>query len=259
MTGFCARVACSQGLVQYDLRTVGPTASPWQHVLFLRLRYAYEQLLIRRPETSEAEVGLGIPPSAYWYIGRVEPGYANIVILSRLNPHTARTQALVSSFDSGGLWHNKMKTTLDPLSDSDKRQFFSSNAMTPETFENPMTTWLKTAFNGVLRHYCRNVTPASHYLAEVIIDAPSNPQDWAWELAIENEAPADAFPRLISLYMSRADYHNYQWWVEAAAGLDRDELVDHIDYVRSVISETTTPYNDATSVCASGLDKIAAL
>ena len=54
----------TQGLRQDDVLRSSGAGHDWQQVVFRRLRLEYEKLG-RGPKTAEAEVGLGMEPSAY--------------------------------------------------------------------------------------------------------------------------------------------------------------------------------------------------
>lgn len=134
----------------------------------------------KSPSTIQAEAGLGILPSWYWYVGRSSTRFGHGIFLwdVRLDGLPSATPG-VCSFDTGGLWHGYIKTA-PPVSTADmKREVFQSH-------DRQLGSWW-TAFDEYLR---QNYDTPSEYLhglpprvgsPPIICDLPNESAAWTWE------------------------------------------------------------------------------
>lgn len=249
MKEFCSSAACSQGLTQAHLAAGAGAASPWQQVLFHRLRYEFALLTDRRDHTRQTEIGLEMPQSAYWFIGRIEPEYTSVVTLSELGASSPSGRGRVSPFDTGGLWHDKMKTVNDPLSPEQKRALYNENLFAVGTFDPSMSGWLNSAFSGIPADYCRDVRPTHHYVELVVLDDDSEARDWSWELSIDINAGVEEFPMLRTLYMNEYLLDTYKRWVNTNPTISGDDALDHLSLLNDIAIPTPQPYTDARLAC----------
>src|ERR1700730_8361094 len=133
----------SQGLRQEHVLKSSGAGHPWQQVVFSRLRAEHSRLG-RGPSTARCEDGLGIQPSAYWYVARLEPDYAYVATLSTdaLVPGGA---GIACAFDTGGLWSDKI-TLVAPLTPAEKRALLSRSAYAMDEYHPTMESWLADAY-----------------------------------------------------------------------------------------------------------------
>ncbi len=96
--------------------------------------------------TEEAEKGLGIEPSFYWFVGSSKHYYGNGVFLCNvMNEGWNNEDRGISPFDSGGVWHKKTRTVPPSLfnNESDRKRFFDRH-------NHSLNGWIGT-FSGYIQ------------------------------------------------------------------------------------------------------------
>lgn len=240
----CTRIY-TQGLRDTDVLRASGTHMDWQRVLFHRLRLEHRKLG-RGPTTAAAEDGLQIDPSAYWYIGRLEPDYAYIVTLS-IDALEPGAQGVVCPFDTGGLWHDKL-TLVAPLTPTQKRQFLADNSYSMDNYHAAMQSWLESAFevNEHVASYSRGAKPSAHSIPDIVID--DDTRSWTWEVRVAVKAATDSLPPATSLHMTEQQYDQYETWLTRLREISTFEVYDHLEFVESIVSVSANPYEDATQL-----------
>jgi hypothetical protein len=236
---------CAQGLREFDVPPADLLAGvmPWPHVLYLRLNREFGRLTFRRDVTQEAEVGLGIDPASYWYVGRVEPDYSPVATLSMATPAGRTGVSRVCPFDTGGLWHGKIKTVSN-LSEVQRRELFERNIHRVEQYHKPMMAWLGGAYPTGKEAYCRDGTPANHTVPEIVIEP--NPRSWTWEMSVTSTADTELFPTPLAVYMKPTSWSVYQDWLMNTAVISAAEMAVHLDAVNELLRIRPDPYEAAT-------------
>lgn len=230
----------TQGLKQDDMTRAA--SHDWKQVLFRRLRSEYDQIT-RGSKTAEAETGLGMAPSAYWYVSRLEPDFAYVATLSvgAGGPHGP---GMTCPFDTGGLWHDKL-TLVAPLTEDEKRQLLVDHGYEVDAFHPTMEDWLNAAYPPKpVDHYSGGTKPRHLIVPE--IEVGGSARSWTWELSLNVSASGVTFPPATSLHITQERYDQYESWVASQKGLSTSEVNDHLDFVDDIKSITDDVYKDAT-------------
>jgi hypothetical protein len=232
----------SQGLREEDTETGRDEGQDWQRVVFHRLRLEYDKLG-RGGKTKATEDGLGMDPSAYWYVASLEREFAYLATLSTdaLKPGGP---GIACAFDTGGLWHDWI-TLVSPLgTPAQKREFFQRNRYSMDGYQSAMKSWLDAAYDQPpVVDYSSGVKPRVHTIPEVRI--ADDKRSWTWEVSIAVDSAAASFPPATSLHMTEQQYDQYESWVTSLRELSRFEVYDHITFVERIISTSGNPYDDA--------------
>lgn len=97
------------------------------------------------PRTIQAEAGLGIPASKYWYVGRSEKKFGHGVFWCEASTSWTPDERGVCPFDTGGLWHDRIRTTA-PLSDDSKKSLFETHDRNLVGWDVAIRTILKSQY-----------------------------------------------------------------------------------------------------------------
>jgi len=243
--------SASQGLTEWDVTTPDGARVPmeWQEVMFRRLQLEFNLLTTPRPVTEQAEDGLRMRRSAYWYLGRLHPDYCEMVVMSTV---TEDPNGVVCPMDTGGIWHDKIETVYSPLSEEQKRKLFSENAIASDEYRQPMTEWLELTYPGGVDGYCTGVRPTAHKVPTVVFTVDTEPQAWTWELSVARGAAQGAFPQPLRIHMTPNHQTQYVQWVGRFLGASRAVVAAHLRFFRQHVSVTGNPFDDATARLLAG-------
>jgi hypothetical protein len=241
-----ASEVCAQGLKQFDVPPADVLAGvmPWPQVLYLRLKREFGLLTFRRAVTEEAEIGLRIDPASYWYVGRVEPDYSPIATLSTAPPAGRAGVSRVCPFDSGGLWHGKIKTGSN-RSEVQRRELFQQSIHEVEQYHDPMMAWLDAAYPMGKDAYSRDGVPTYHTVPEIVIEA--NPRSWTWEMSVTSTADAGLFPTPVAVYITPSSLSFYRDWLMNTPSISTGEMAAHLDLFKDLLRVSAEPYQEATN------------
>jgi hypothetical protein len=232
----------SQGLREEDTQTRRDANHDWQRVVFHRLRLEYDKLG-RGENTKASEDGLGMDPSAYWYVARLEPDFAWVATLST-DALRQGGPGMACAFDTGGLWHDWITLVVPLTTPAQKRDFLRRNRYSLDGYHPTMRSWLDSAYEPQpVVHYSRGVQPKVHTIPEVSI--ADDTRSWTWEVSVSVNCPAASFPPATSLHMTEQRYDQYESWVLRLRELSSFEVYDHLDFVERIISTSGNPYEDA--------------
>lgn len=163
-------------------------------------------------KTLEAEAGLGLEPSWYWYVARAETAFGHGVFFWRAQdqgwPDGARG---VCPFDTGGLWHGHVRTAPVTLTPQARRAFVATSG-------HVLEAWTRTVSDALRRHYAP--------VAEYVSGAPPNPgvdgilgppdndsRAWVWEARVARDNVVDNVV-VTRLYWSDEDRLDFLNWLE---------------------------------------------
>lgn len=172
--------------------------------------------------TSEAESGLGITGQPhYFYAMRTEQAFGFAVFFFRESssigwPNDAKG---ATPFDSGGLWHNKIKTET-PLDSDQKRCIFDKH-------EWPLLSWTP-AFNDYIadNYDCMidymNGKPPRQPTEPIILGRPNSARAWTWEVRVVSGLLSSNMD-LTHGFLSTEDYEKYLDWLWHESAVDDTE------------------------------------
>lgn len=169
-----------------------PSGLPW--VFGLRPRYHYEKwlravasIIVGRLDylgqtqrTIEAQSGLGLEPSWYWYIARTKESFGHAVFLWDVEglDWEAGTRG-VCPFDTGGLWHGYIATVPHLANADDKRAFFHKNDHELSMWPNTVTNYLVGNY-PTIADYVVGLSPRGG-VPEILKSLPNTSLAWTWE------------------------------------------------------------------------------
>ncbi len=151
----------------------------WQEVV-TKIILGNLEGIISDAGTNEAEIGLGISPSFYWFIARTEEAYGGGIFFDFVDPETCKgIDGGVCPFDTGGLWKGYIKTDPPFDNDDERREFFSKN-------NTPLDSWSKNFRDYINENYSRfddyveGKAPITGII-EIRDDGFNKPRAWTWE------------------------------------------------------------------------------
>lgn len=165
---------------------------------------------------TDTEKSLGIPPSMYWYIGRADDLYGEVVFLCHANTTNSDPQQEgMCPFDSGGMWSGRIHTNplYEPMSKERHEVFWR--------FNTSLLDWDKLFLSHIQSYY----SVPSHYVlghppnsmptdfAVVCSQPPNHSVAWTWEVHVACER-ADTRVRARHGYMTKARKDEVMNWIE---------------------------------------------
>ena len=136
-------------------------------------------------KTLEAEHGLGIPASWYWYVARSDESFGQGVFSCGAHDIAWEpTECGVSPFDTGGLWHRHIKTH-DDKTNGELRTLFQNNnrpLSNGQCYREHLSTNYLTVADYVL-----GVPPSAGTEGIICTQPPNHPRAWTWEARVERK------------------------------------------------------------------------
>jgi hypothetical protein len=200
----------TQGLRMLDEPSVSPMS--WQHLLYRRLSNQHNAIP-PAAATAAAEVGLGLGRNAYWYIGRVEPDFGQIVCV-HLADTASDTRIKVNPFDTGGLWHGHIQTD-PPLDAAQRVTLVASTQLDIGGYDAQMRSWLAAAYGSPPTSYPTGGVPSVSTVPVVTLPPPNEPRSWTWEGRIPVAVDASAAMPAWGLFITNSDRDAYLQWLLA--------------------------------------------
>ena len=181
----------------------------------------------RSQRTRQAEAGLGIHGAPhYFYAMRTERAFGVAVFFFRETQSTEWPEGIdgATPFDSGGLWHGKVRTS-PPADHPGIREIF-------RTLREPLASWTP-AFDEYIAANYRSVNEyiegarPSTGTAPIIPGPPNSSRAWTWEVRIPN-ARMSSGAELLHGFLSEDDRQTYLNWLWDESNLD-DSICDEIE------------------------------
>ncbi|WP_159617148.1 hypothetical protein [Arthrobacter zhaoguopingii] len=192
-------------------------------------------LLPNSAKTGEAEMGLGIRPSAYFYLGRCDPDYGDQVV-GYERPST--DESLVSPFDTGGLWHGHVVTT-PPLAQSTLKTFVARHSHGVPAFALAFQQWGNAEYNGSSKDYTAGQQPVKAAVPNIDLSSPrAEPRWWTWEGRIAHGSTAMHTLQPVKVFMTQDDFESYEPWVRDDVFLPTHEKKRHLSHLRAILVPT---------------------
>ena len=195
-----------------------------------------------RPQTLEAEHGLGILGKPYYfYVLRAEDSYGLVVfVLSEAEgaawPADARG---ATPFDSGGWWSGKIRTA-PPLGTTARQAAF-------RTLDVPLRDWEDAFERDILAHYgtlsdyiegrAPDRSPGTGFT--IVRGQPNAARAWTWEVRIPHGLIAGRL-ELRAIYMNEANRDDYIDWLWHSSLSDGESQRIH----RWVLDRVMVPKED---------------
>jgi hypothetical protein len=184
-----------------------------------------------RGQTAEAETGLAIPPSTYWYVCRTDDRYGYIVFLWREDPDLPLQAAdgAVLPFDSGGIWHGRIAMDA-PLSLEERQQFVQTHSKPADQWNVGLSEWLSANYADAADYV--NGKPPATGVAGIVYDVTRNEAAaWTWEARIDKERYRNQVV-LHHVFWRGDDRTAFEDWLMTARHIDErqaEELIRFVD------------------------------
>ena len=170
-------------------------------------------------KTAEAEAGLGLKSSLYWYILRAEELFGYAVFLWRANVSDwLPDQGGMSPFDSGGLWHDYIQTTSPLVDDEAKRVLFAQNSRGLRGWNDVFRSYLSDNYDNP-QDYILGLPPRFG-VPQILKQSPNSAQAWTWEARVAREAFNAGLVALQTLYWRQNQEDSFLLWIEGASRYD---------------------------------------
>lgn len=198
----------------------------WAPALMRVLQHTFEDD-VRKPSTSAAEMGLGLPPSVYWYIGSCHANFAgHAVALWQVGP-TAGLDGGICPFDSGGLWHRYIHTDPPLNSAGEVVDYFVMSDRPLEDWPLPVSAEVRQCYDDFVADYVLAPKPPDRRpTARVHLPAPhQDPRAWLWEARIAVSDAGRAPLNLRWFYWRQEDSNLFTRWVKTDDRFSTDEAL----------------------------------
>lgn len=210
---------------------------PWMELLYRRT--VGDLLNIpAAPKTKKAEESLSLQRSVYYYVGRCNPDFGELVVAHTDRSHAAPREIEVTPFDTGGLALGHIQT-LRPMDADGRRNLVRDHTYTWDGYVAPIDSWLGTAFASS-EDYIRGVPPRQPAVADVPIDRDED-RTWTWEGRVEARDYGGPPIRPAKIIVKTGHQNLYIEWMRKARVLNMDASLEHIRWFRSVVEEVVDP------------------
>ena len=199
------------------------------------------ELFGKSEKTAQAEAGLGLHPSWYWFVARTDDTYGFAVFFwTSTDELWYADERGICPFDSGGLWHGHVLLTPPLLTAAEKQAFF-------ELHDRPLLGWnerfveyLATNYD-TFADYVNGLAPKSG-IHEIRKDA-NGPLAWSWEARLQRtDVPGRV---VVSRLFCRGEFDKrFLNWLEDDDTIDfstEQTVRERFLRVRSVCSDALTP------------------
>jgi len=167
--------------------------------------------------TLEAEAGLGLPPSWYWFVARTDDSYGFTVFFWSSHGTVWRSDHRgICPFDTGGLWHGHVHLTPEVVDPAAKRAFFERHDQGLADWQVAFATYLANNY-GSFADYV-NGKPPGVGIPEIRPDS-NGPLAWSWEARLDR---TEVSGRVVvsRLYCSVESERFFLNWLEEDDSLD---------------------------------------
>ena len=165
----------------------------------------------RSPNTLLAEEGLGIRGEPlYCFVMRTERAFGQVVfVFADTGADDSSGDGGATPFDSGGLWHDHIRT--EPRLRPDERPEFFRRATIPlGDWQHTFESYVQDNYPS-WQEYVLGRRPV-HGTPPIVLGRPNTARAWTWEVRV----PGDLIARRLELTggsMPRADHSRYLSWL----------------------------------------------
>ena len=203
---------------------------------------------IRSPDTKEAESNLqidGLP--YYFYVMRTELIFGSVVFLFRdvFDPALPDNVYGTTPFDSGGLWHNHIRTNPE-IPPPERIALFHKTQTSLSRWRTSFRDYIESNY-GRIAQYIEGAAPQSGTYP-IVADIPTNEsRAWTWEARIPFELPSHSL-ELIRGFFPQQDRIRYFGWLQEQRPSDHTSIVNWMNQNVTLVPCDSTP--SAIAQCA---------
>lgn len=209
----------------------------WMELLYRRVTCDFDAIPSGE-KTKEAEAGLGIDESTYFYVECPHPQFGDSVIAF---VDTARELAAVSPFDTGGLWFGHVPLNQE-LDNAAKQVLVARWSIECPDYQLPFAEWVGRSI-GSLQDYRTGVRPDAVVVEEIDLSTASS-QSWTWEARLRKNVGAGASVAPDRVYLMEGRRAAYLSWLRDQRWFSGEERSFHLRWVSEHVSETANPVDD---------------
>ena len=211
--------------------TGGSIKDQWR-VLMLRLLNRQNEIPSGRT-TKRAEHGLGLRPSAYFYVARSHESFS-LAPIAYLPPSPEEiVSAEIVPFDTGALFYGKLKVGSRNLTQREKRSYLEENSISFDDYVTRFQSWGRSAFDNSIE-YVRGKEPHVAAADGMQMNEGDDPRHWTWEAHIPlSEFPNDSL-RPAAVFLTQSERNQFQNWISRESGLSVAELTHVIRTLNTI-------------------------
>jgi hypothetical protein len=169
--------------------------------------------------TSQAETGLGIEPSHYWYVLRAERQFGYTVFLSRASiDGWLKESGGMTPFDSGGLWHGFIPANPASIDSETKKSLFNRYNRSLIGWPDAFCDYIAANYDD-FKGYIQGLPPRTGS-PPIMTSPPSSAQAWTWEARVTRKTFRPEQVQPLKIYWHLAESDHFLNWVETASRYD---------------------------------------
>ena len=170
--------------------------------------------------TQETEDQLGIVGDPlYFFAMRSERTFGFVVFALRLNTRSDPGVTGATPFDSGGLWHDRVRAA-QQLTDDEKRSVFRAHNVPLATFPDAFKSYAEVNY-GTVSDYIEG-RPPQQGTPPITPHHPNSSRAWTWEVRIP-KAVADSWAELICGFITPEAMRDYSDWLSYDSAIEDAE------------------------------------
>ena len=168
--------------------------------------------------TVENQLGIAGNP-IYFFAMRSERAFGLVVFALRLRQWPERKDKGATPFDSGGLWHRKVRT-LHPLSNEQVRQVFANHDIALNMFRKEFDAYLHRNYSEVNDYVVGK--PPSCGTVPIVPKKPNSSRAWTWEVRVP-QAVMNDWTELVCGFITPKALSDYKRWLDYDSGIEDPE------------------------------------
>lgn len=201
------------------------STTDWRQLLFNRLD-GRESRIRQGRRTEEAEHGLNLESSSYYFIDRCEPAYGDRAVAFD-HPLVSLDSACVTPFDTGGLWHDRIETQPPRMTAAQKTDIVERFTFSSEDYLQAFIAWGKSAFSNH-GQYCHGSAPSHAFCPEIRLSLDNmDARSWTWEGRVPKDQRYDGTLSPIRLFLAKKDFELYARWVTDTTAVPNSVKLRH--------------------------------
>ena len=173
-----------------------------------------------RPQTRKTEHQLGIAEDPlYLFAMRSEHAFGFVVFVLRMKVQSDAEITGATPFDSGGLWHGKVRARLR-LTDAEKRAVFEENNIPLARFPDSFKRYVEVNYCAISDYI--EGRPPLRGTPPITPHHPNSSRAWTWEVRIP-KGVATAWAELVCGFITPEAMNDYSDWLSYDSAIEDAE------------------------------------
>jgi len=208
----------------------------WSRSMHRRLTLDFDSMG-QGERTREAEDGLGLGENAYFYVERSSPAFGDCVILYRADG-LPDEHALVSPFDTGGLWHGEAYRG-EMLTPEDKRALVQEYSFALSGYEEHFVAWVDECYSSI-GEYRQGIEPTRHAVEGYAVP-DSDDRQWTWEVRLRKRRGIYTHLAVERGYLMDGRRATYVSWMREEKILTGEQRRKYLQWLAEHVTDVGTP------------------